>query len=67
VAQKVAGVDDIQKITPWDVEAGDEGVDYDKLIRDFGSSKIEPVRDTCIVDSTCVPLTGLRVGRLWSR
>jgi len=37
---KVAGVDDTQKITPWDVEGGDDGIDYDKLIRDFGSDKI---------------------------
>eukprot|EP00397_Hematodinium_sp_SG-2012_P014841 GEMP01015101.1.p1 GENE.GEMP01015101.1~~GEMP01015101.1.p1 ORF type:complete len:581 (+),score=126.03 GEMP01015101.1:184-1926(+) len=29
-----------QTVTPWDVEAGDEGIDYDKLIRDFGCSKI---------------------------
>ena len=28
-----------QTVTPWDVEA-EGGVDYDKLIRDFGSSKI---------------------------
>jgi tryptophanyl-tRNA synthetase len=38
--QKVAGVDETQKITPWDVEGGDDGIDYDKLIRDFGSEKI---------------------------
>eukprot|EP00937_MAST-01D_sp_MAST-1D-sp2_P006197 g6197.t1 len=31
-----------QKVTPWEVEGSDEGIDYDKLIRDFGSSKIEP-------------------------
>jgi len=29
-----------QKITPWEVEASDEGIDYDKLIRDFGCTKI---------------------------
>ena len=38
--QQVAGVDETQKITPWDVQGGDEGIDYDKLIRDFGSEKI---------------------------
>ncbi|KAL0231442.1 hypothetical protein GEMRC1_010846 [Eukaryota sp. GEM-RC1] len=30
-----------QIVTPWDVEAED-GVDYDKLIRDFGCSAISP-------------------------
>ncbi|GBG30157.1 Tryptophan--tRNA ligase, cytoplasmic [Hondaea fermentalgiana] len=30
-----------QNITPWDVEAGDDGVDYEKLVRDFGSSHID--------------------------
>jgi len=29
-----------QVITPWEVEAGDGGIDYDKLTRDFGCSKI---------------------------
>lgn len=29
-----------QVVTPWEVEAED-GVDYDKLIRDFGSQKID--------------------------
>lgn len=29
-------------VTPWDVEgAGDSGIDYDKLIVKFGSSKID--------------------------
>ena len=41
-APAVAGVDATQKITPWDVEAGEKGVDYDKLIRDFGSSPVSP-------------------------
>ena len=36
----VAGVDATQVVTPWDVSA-DEAVDYDKLIRDFGSEKID--------------------------
>lgn len=32
-----------QKVTPWEMEAeGDEGVDYQKLIRDFGCSAITP-------------------------
>merc|ERR1719456_1261552 len=29
------GADGGQEVTPWSVEAGDEGIDYDKLIRDF--------------------------------
>ncbi len=38
----------LQQVTPWDVAASDGtgGVDYDKLIRDFGSQRIEPVRTT---------------------
>jgi len=31
-----------QVVTPWNVDGGDEGIDYDKLIRDFGCSKITP-------------------------
>ena len=31
-----------QKVTPWEVEGTDEGIDYDKLIRDFGSASITP-------------------------
>jgi len=27
-------------VTPWDVEAGEDGVDYDKLIREFGCQPI---------------------------
>src|SRR5690349_12671860 len=35
-----ANLDDL--VTPWEVEgAGDEGIDYDKLIKRFGSSKID--------------------------
>jgi len=31
-----------QTVTPWDVDAGDdEQIDYDKLVRDFGSEKID--------------------------
>jgi tryptophanyl-tRNA synthetase len=29
-------------VNPWDVEAGKDGVDYDKLIRDFGCCAITP-------------------------
>jgi tryptophanyl-tRNA synthetase len=36
---RVMGVDETQTVTPWDVEAED-GVDYDKLIRDFGSDAV---------------------------
>jgi tryptophanyl-tRNA synthetase len=31
-----------QVVTPWEVAASDAGVDYDKLVRDFGSQKITP-------------------------
>jgi hypothetical protein len=32
-----------QTVTPWEVEAdADEGIDYDKLINRFGSSRISP-------------------------
>ncbi len=34
-----------QTVTPWEVSAT-EGIDYDKLIRDFGSSAIDQVRQT---------------------
>ncbi len=30
-----------QVINPWEVDAGDEGIDYEKLVRDFGCSKID--------------------------
>mmetsp|Transcript_18719 Transcript_18719/g.24454 ORF Transcript_18719/g.24454 Transcript_18719/m.24454 type:complete len:398 (+) Transcript_18719:217-1410(+) len=30
-----------QVVTPWEVEGADEGIDYDKLIREFGSSPID--------------------------
>ena len=29
-----------QEVTPWDVSGGDAGIDYQKLIRDFGCSAI---------------------------
>jgi tryptophanyl-tRNA synthetase len=38
VVPEVAGVTAESKVTPWDVEGA---VDYDKLIRDFGSSPID--------------------------
>jgi len=31
-----------QEVTPWDVSAGETGIDYAKLIRDFGCSAITP-------------------------
>eukprot|EP00919_Chromeraceae_sp_WS-2016_P072321 GHVR01171111.1.p1 GENE.GHVR01171111.1~~GHVR01171111.1.p1 ORF type:complete len:410 (+),score=74.32 GHVR01171111.1:25-1254(+) len=31
-----------QKVTPWEVEGTAEGIDYDKLIEQFGSSRIDP-------------------------
>jgi len=31
-----------QEVTPWDVSAGEGGIDYAKLIRDFGCSAITP-------------------------
>jgi len=31
----------MSEVTPWNVEAGvDEGIDYDKLIERFGSSRL---------------------------
>ena len=30
-----------QKVDPWSVDGGDKGIDYDKLIDQFGSSKID--------------------------
>lgn len=34
--------DKTQTVTPWDVECDDDkGIDYDKLIRDFGSQAID--------------------------
>ncbi|EEQ98776.1 IFP53, putative [Perkinsus marinus ATCC 50983] len=38
---RVLGVSNCQKVTPWEVEGSDEGIDYDKLIRDFGCSPID--------------------------
>lgn len=31
-----------QTVTPWEVSAGSGGIDYDKLMRDFGAEKITP-------------------------
>jgi hypothetical protein len=31
-----------QIVTPWEVQAGDEGIDYTRLIRDFGCEEISP-------------------------
>eukprot|EP00916_Digyalum_oweni_P007126 GHVL01012087.1.p1 GENE.GHVL01012087.1~~GHVL01012087.1.p1 ORF type:complete len:393 (+),score=72.69 GHVL01012087.1:663-1841(+) len=31
-----------QMVTPWTVEAGEEGINYDKLIKEFGCSRITP-------------------------
>ena len=30
-----------QNVTPWDVSAGEKGIDYDKLIDQFGSQRID--------------------------
>eukprot|EP00662_Eupelagonemidae_sp_cell21_P036116 gene36116-21785_t len=30
-----------QKVDPWTVEGGDDGINYDKLIAQFGSTKID--------------------------
>jgi len=38
----VAGTEGGQTITPWDVQADEAGIDYDKLIRDFGCSSLTP-------------------------
>lgn len=32
-------------MNPWNVDAGEDGVDYNKLIRTFGSSPITQVTD----------------------
>lgn len=37
-------------MNPWSVEAGDEGVDYAKLIDTFGSTKIDQVVVRCVVN-----------------
>lgn len=34
---------DAQVITPWEVAAGEKGVDYDALIQKFGSTPINDV------------------------
>eukprot|EP01029_Cantina_marsupialis_P014133 TRINITY_DN312_c0_g1_i4.p1 TRINITY_DN312_c0_g1~~TRINITY_DN312_c0_g1_i4.p1 ORF type:complete len:1017 (-),score=370.81 TRINITY_DN312_c0_g1_i4:584-3634(-) len=31
-----------QVVTPWEVEADDDGIDYEKLIREFGCQRITP-------------------------
>lgn len=33
-----------QVITPWEVNAGDKAVDYDALIKNFGSQPITDVK-----------------------
>ncbi len=41
-----------QIVNPWDVEAGEDGVDYDKLIRDFGCTAITPDLITTVENIT---------------
>jgi len=41
-----------QVVTPWEVSGADEGIDYDKLIRDFGCSPISPELITRIEELT---------------
>ncbi|KNC55218.1 T2-TrpRS [Thecamonas trahens ATCC 50062] len=31
-----------QVVTPWEVEGGEDGIDYDRLLRDFGTQEITP-------------------------
>eukprot|EP00756_Hemistasia_phaeocysticola_P012884 Hpha_TRINITY_DN15235_c2_g1::TRINITY_DN15235_c2_g1_i1::g.67884::m.67884/K01867/WARS, trpS; tryptophanyl-tRNA synthetase len=31
-----------QKVTAWEVQGGEDGIDYDKLIKEFGSRRISP-------------------------
>ena len=38
----VGDADDEQHVDPWTVSAGNKGIDYDKLIDQFGSQKITP-------------------------
>ncbi len=42
--QGASGEEKIEQIvTPWDVEAADEnGIDYNKLIEQFGSKELKP-------------------------
>lgn len=41
-AADAADVDDDDVVDPWNVESkSDKGIDYDKLIKRFGSSKID--------------------------
>ena len=37
-----AAAADGQIVTPWDVQAGEKGIDYDKLLVKFGCSPITP-------------------------
>jgi len=49
-------------VTPWDVEAADDEIDYDKLIERFGSSPISPE-----LLERCERLTGKKVHRFLRR
>ncbi|CAG5105750.1 Oidioi.mRNA.OKI2018_I69.chr1.g2419.t1.cds [Oikopleura dioica] len=49
-------------VTPWDVEAADDEIDYDKLIERFGSSPITPE-----LLERCERLTGKKVHRFLRR
>eukprot|EP00922_Rhytidocystis_sp_ex-Travisia-forbesii_P022423 GHVS01032831.1.p1 GENE.GHVS01032831.1~~GHVS01032831.1.p1 ORF type:complete len:612 (+),score=106.08 GHVS01032831.1:272-2107(+) len=40
VSEDVSVDDSGQKVTPWEVQGGEKGIDYDKLIRDFGCAAI---------------------------
>jgi tryptophanyl-tRNA synthetase len=51
-----------QEVTPWEVSGGEGGIDYNKLIRDFGCSSITPE----IVDRIS-RLTGTRPHRFLRR
>ena len=39
--KELADLEGGQKVDPWAVEGGDEGIDYDKLISQFGSKRID--------------------------
>ena len=69
VAAAVINEDDDDVVDPWNVESkSDKGIDYDKLIKKFGSSKIDQAlldrmekitgkpgtRSTCIVPTSMV-------------
>ena len=51
-ASAAEGTGKEQVVNPWEIEAGDEGVDYDKLIRDFGCSAITPDLITTVENIT---------------